>query len=52
VGKPLPSTELAALRGDPRALMEYLRRATYALSPDPLKSYDYGYEFEDKYRAQ
>ncbi len=52
VGKPLPSTELAALRSDPRALMEYLRRATYALSPDPLKSYDYGYEFEDKYRAQ
>ncbi len=37
VGKPLPATELAALRSDPRALMEYLRRATYALSPEPLQ---------------
>lgn len=52
VGKPLPSTELRARRGDPKALMEYLRRATYALSPEPLKSYDYGYEFEEKYRAE
>jgi putative hemolysin len=52
VGKPLPATDLAALRPDPRAMMEYLRRATYALSPDPLKSYDYGYEFEERYRAQ
>jgi putative hemolysin len=52
VGQPLPATELAALRSDPKAMMEYLRRATYALSPEPLKSYDYGYEFEDKYRAE
>jgi putative hemolysin len=52
VGKPLPATDLAALRSDPRAMMDCLRRATYALSPEPLKSYDYGYEFEDKYRAQ
>lgn len=51
VGKPLPATDLAALRSDPRAMMDYLRRATYALSPEPLKSYDYGYEFEEKYRA-
>ena len=51
VGEPLPAQQLAALKGDPKALMEYLRRATYALSPEPLKSYDYGYEFEDKYRA-
>ncbi len=52
VGEPLPSTDLARLKSDPKAMMEYLRHATYALSPDPLKSYDYGYEFEDKYRAQ
>ncbi|PZQ99400.1 MAG: acyltransferase [Cereibacter sphaeroides] len=52
VGQPLPATELAARKGDPKAMMEYLRRATYALSPEPLKSYDYGYEFEDKYRAE
>jgi putative hemolysin len=52
VGEPLPATELAALKSDPRAMMEYLRHATYALSPEPLKSYDYGYEFEEKYRAE
>ncbi len=52
VGDPLPAPELRALRSDPRALMEVLRRATYALSPDPLPSYDHGYEFEQKYRAQ
>lgn len=52
VGKPMAATELAPLRADPRALMDHLRRATYALSPDPHRSYDYGYEFEERYRAQ
>lgn len=52
VGEPLPSADLARHRADPRAMMEYLRRATYALSPEPMKSYDLGYEFEDRYRAQ
>lgn len=51
VGQPLPSYELAALKTDPRALMGYLRQATYDLSPEPVKSYGYGYEFEKKYRA-
>jgi len=52
VGKPMAAAELAPLRPDPRALMDHLRRATYALSPDPHRSYDYGYEFEERYRAQ
>jgi putative hemolysin len=51
VGKPLPAHELAALKTDPRALMACLRQATYDLSPEPIKSYGYGYEFEEKYRA-
>ncbi len=51
VGQPLPSHELAALKTEPRALMGYLRQATYDLSPEPVKSYGYGYEFEKKYRA-
>jgi putative hemolysin len=52
VGQPLPAADLAALRPDPKAMMAYLRRATYELSPEPLKSYAHGYEFEEKYRAQ
>jgi hypothetical protein len=33
-------------------MMDFLRRETYALSPRPLPSYDYGYEFEEKYRTR
>jgi hypothetical protein len=32
-------------------MMDFLRRKTYELSPEPLASYDYGFEFEDRHRA-
>ncbi len=51
VGKPIPRAAIAAHGGDAKALMDFLRRSTYELSPRPLKSFDYGYEFEQKYRA-
>ncbi|SMX42623.1 lysophospholipid acyltransferase family protein [Actibacterium lipolyticum] len=51
VGKPIPQAQLNALAGDPKAMMDFLRKATYDLSPNPLKSYDYGFEFEEKYKA-
>ncbi len=50
IGQPIPRTEIAARSGDTRALMDYLRQETYALSPSPMKSFDYGFEFEDKHR--
>lgn len=50
VGKPLPKEELEARSKDSRAMMEYLREATYKLSPKPLESLAPGFEFEDKYR--
>ena len=34
-----------------RKMMDFLRKATYELSPTPLKSYDYGFEFEEQHRA-
>ncbi len=34
-----------------KAMMDYLRKATYELSPTPLASYDYGFEFEEGHRA-
>ncbi len=49
IGRPLAG--LDALRNDPPALMDFLRRETYALSPHPLRSYDYGYEFEARHRG-
>ncbi len=52
IGAPIAAARLAAYRTDPNGMMDFLRRETYALSPRPLKSYDYGYEFEAKYRAR
>ncbi len=52
VGAPIASARLAPLKSDPTAMMEYLRQATYALSPAPVKSFALGYEFEAKYKSR
>ncbi len=51
IGEPIPEASLKALSRDPRAMMDFLRQETYALSPDPLGPDLYGYEFEEKHRA-
>ncbi|MEM9550320.1 MAG: lysophospholipid acyltransferase family protein [Pseudomonadota bacterium] len=51
VGKPINRDILDPMAKDSKAMMDYLRRATYELSPTPLKSLDYGFEFEDRHRA-
>jgi putative hemolysin len=51
IGQPIPRETLDAHRGDTKAMMDFLRRQTYALSPRPLKSLDYGFEFEARYKA-
>lgn len=51
VGEPIPRASLQAFGSDAKQMMDFLRRATYDLSPRPLISYDYGFEFEEKYRA-
>lgn len=50
IGEPIPRSELDQHAADPKAMMDFLRKSTYALSPTPLKSLDYGFEFEDRYR--
>ena len=50
VGEPLPREELAARSKDSRAMMDYLRASTYALSPEPVDPDARGFEFEDRYR--
>ena len=52
IGEPIPAASLAGLRADPTRLMETLRRATYDLSPHPMRSYDRGHEFEAKYKTR
>lgn len=51
VGEPIGRDVLDPLGKDTRKMMDFLRKATYELSPKPLKSYDYGYEFEERHRA-
>ncbi|TGD65023.1 acyltransferase [Tabrizicola sp. WMC-M-20] len=52
IGQPIVAGDLAPLKADPTRMMEFLRRATYDLSPHPLQSYATGYEFEAKYKAR
>ncbi len=51
IGKPIPQAALAAHVREPRAMMDFLRQQTYALSPVPLRSTGYGFEFEDRHKA-
>ncbi len=50
VGRPIPPDDLALRARDPREMMDFLRTRTYALSPKPLRSMGYGFEFEERYR--
>jgi putative hemolysin len=45
IGEPLPPERLAPLAADAKALMDFLRRATYDLSPEPM-GHALGHEFE------
>lgn len=51
IGEPISRERLDPLRSDTKAMMDFLRNETYALSPKPLKSIDYGFEFEERYKA-
>ncbi len=51
IGEPIAPDKIAVHRGDTRAMMDFLRQRTYALSPEPLKSVDYGFEFEERYKV-
>ncbi|MBN2906497.1 MAG: lysophospholipid acyltransferase family protein [Rhodobacteraceae bacterium] len=51
IGRPVDRARLNALGGDGKAMMDFLRKATYDLSPRPLKSLEYGYEFDHRRRA-
>ena len=52
IGDPIPRSEIDARAKDARALMDFLRKSTYELSPTPLPTYDYGFEFEEKHKAK
>lgn len=51
VGRPIGRDVLDPLARDTKAMMDFLRRSTYELSPKPLRTDEYGFEFEEKHRA-
>ena len=50
IGTPIPHEKLAPFGADSRAMMDFLRKETYALSPVPVRDLGYGFEFEDRYK--
>ena len=49
IGTPIEPDELRKYRSDQKAMMDFLRARTYALSPTPFEP-AYGFEFEAKHR--
>lgn len=50
IGDPIGRDQLDPLAKDARAMMDFLRKATYDLSPRPLESMALGFEFEEKHK--
>lgn len=52
VGKPIPSEVLSTYKKDPKGCMDFLRKATYELSPSPVDASHLGHDFENKYKVR
>ncbi len=52
IGEPISADALAAFKKDPKGCMDFLRKATYELSPSPVDASHLGHEFEDKYKVR
>lgn len=50
IGAPIQRDVLDPLATDSKAMMDFLRKATYELSMDPEQRFDLGYEFEERRR--
>lgn len=48
IGAPIARDRLKPFDGDAKGMMDFLRKATYELAPEPLKCFDTGYDFEDR----
>ena len=51
IGDPIGRDVLDPFAGDAKGMMEFLRQATYELSPEPLVPTELGFEFEENHRA-
>jgi len=51
IGAPIGRAHLDPLAGNAKAMMDFLRKATYELSPEPFAPGELGFEFEEFHRA-
>lgn len=52
IGAPIPAGQLEAHKADPKSCMDFLRKATYELSPQALPADVFGHEFDVKYKRK
>lgn len=52
IGAPILPSDLRQFAGDAKQTMDFLRRKTYEMSPDPADATTLGFEFEERYRTQ
>ena len=52
IGEPIPDEQLAPFKTDATTCMDFLRKATYELSPKALPAGDYGHEFDATYKRK
>ncbi|MGJ8623615.1 MAG: lysophospholipid acyltransferase family protein [Yoonia sp.] len=52
VGQPIPADQLVRFQKDPKGCMDFLRKATYELSTQPIDPSLMGHEFEAKYKVR
>jgi len=45
IGEPIAPSDIQVYANDTPKLMDFLRSRTYILSPEPVDSYEYGYDF-------
>jgi len=50
IGEPISRAGLTEHSKDPRAMMDFLRQATYDLSPTPLNPAEIGFEFDERHK--
>ncbi|MEY1555693.1 lysophospholipid acyltransferase family protein [Yoonia sp. R2331] len=52
IGEPIPAATLRRAHPNPKDCMDFLRKATYDLSPGPVVSTTLGHEFEARYKGK
>lgn len=52
IGEPIPPDVLSQYKKDPKGCMDFLRKATYGLSPSPVDTSRLGHEFDAKYKVR